>query len=124
MVSGSPGEVGDVSHRAPDAGSSYGSLEGGEAGGGPAPGEPGSGSEGALAQVWSIYYGQGFDEGYRRAVKDLLASLVSISERFIGERPESAGQVRKVLYPFEEYLEKQIGRMTPEDGFVEGGMGI
>lgn len=123
MVSGSPGEVGDVSLRAPDAGPSVGRLGGGEAGGGPAPGEPGN-PDGAVSHVWSIYYRQGFDEGYRRAVKDLLASLVSISERFIGEKPESAGQVRKVLYPFEEYLEKQIGRMTPEDGFVEGGMGI
>ena len=86
----------------------------------------------ALGEVWSIYYRQGFDEGYRRALKDLLGSLLSISERFIGEQagehagpgPCTPSEARRVIYPFEEYLERQISRMTPDEGYVEGGMGI
>ena len=78
----------------------------------------------AIPTIWSIYYRQGFDEGYRRAVRDVLGSLLAMSERFIDDQAGSALETRRVVYPFEEYLERQISGMTPDGGFVEGGMGI
>jgi hypothetical protein len=84
----------------------------------------------SLGPVWSLYYRQGYEEGYRRAGDDLIRSLVALLEQYIAQRPEAvkaevAAGLRRVLYPFEEYLERRIDRMSPDDaGWVEGGMGI
>ena len=77
----------------------------------------------AIGAVWSLSYRQGYDEGYRRAVRDVLSSLLLISEEFIGIRPESSQDIRGVLVPFEEHLEQRISRMSPDETFI-GGLGI
>ena len=84
----------------------------------------------SLTPLWSLYYRQGYEEGYRRAGDDLIRSLVALLEQYIAQRPEAikadaAADLRRVLYPFEEYLERRIDRMSPDDAaWVEGGMGI
>jgi hypothetical protein len=79
-----------------------------------------------LIPVWSLYYRQGYDEGYRRAVADLTRSLLELSEQYVSQRPsESAAELRRVLHPFEEFLERKVHQMSPDDGpWMEGGAGI
>src|SRR5688572_27874682 len=77
--------------------------------------------------LWSLYYRQGYDEGYRRAVADLVRSVMDLSEQYIKEAasPDCAQEIRCILLPFEEFLERRIDRMSPEgDGYVHGGLGI
>ena len=70
-----------------------------------------------------VEFDHGYEAGYRQAVNDLLAELLPWSERFIDAQPGRAEDLRKLLYPFEAYLEQRIARMSPESEF-EGGLGI
>jgi hypothetical protein len=67
---------------------------------------------------------EGFDEGYQRAARDLLASLVFNAEEFLREHPDRTQELRKVLYTFVARLERQVDRNAERRGFVEGGLGI
>ena len=76
------------------------------------------------ARLPLVYFNHGYEAGYHRAVHDLLARLTLLSEEFMATRGETRDELRRVLYPFEEYLERRIERMTPDRDFVEGGLGI
>jgi hypothetical protein len=67
---------------------------------------------------------EGFDEGYQRAARDLLASLVFNAEEFLHDHPNRTQELRKVLYSFVARLEGQIDRNAERRGFFEGGLGI
>jgi hypothetical protein len=67
---------------------------------------------------------EGFDEGYQRAARDLLASLVFNAEEFLHDHPNRPQELRKVLYSFVARLEGQIDRNAERRGFFEGGLGI
>jgi hypothetical protein len=67
---------------------------------------------------------EGFDEGYQRAARDLLASLVFNAEEFLREHPNRMQELRKVLYTFVARLEQQVDRNAERRGFFEGGLGI
>jgi hypothetical protein len=75
------------------------------------------------ARLPLVYFNHGYESGYRQALGDVLSSLTEISEQFMSTRPETRDHLRRVLYPFEEFIQAHIARMTP-DGFVEGGLGI
>jgi hypothetical protein len=82
-------------------------------------------SESTLGKVWSLDYGRGYEEGYERAVSDLLSSLLRICEEYAGPNSPQADELWKVLAPFEQHLERHLSRMSPEnDGFVADGLGI
>lgn len=84
-----------------------------------------SGQDGLLGEVWSLYYRQGYDEGYQRAVRDLGIALLALCEEYVAQTPQQASELRRVLYPFEQYLERRLVSMSPDkDFYVEGGMGI
>jgi hypothetical protein len=67
---------------------------------------------------------EGFDEGYQKAARDLLASLVFNAEEFLHEHPNRTQELRKVLYTFVARLEQQVDRNAERRGFFEGGLGI
>ena len=67
---------------------------------------------------------EGFDEGYQRAARDLLASLVFNAEEFLRDHPQRTAELRKVLYAFVERLERQVDRNANHRGVFEGGLGI
>ena len=71
-----------------------------------------------------VYFDHGYEAGYRQAVTDLLEALQPLSESFLAGQDARAEEWRKMLYPFEAYLEKHIATMTPDHDFVEGGLGI
>jgi hypothetical protein len=70
-----------------------------------------------------VEFDHGYESGYRQAVNDLLSALLPWSEGFIDAQPGRAEDLRKLLYPFEAYLEQRIARMSPEGEF-EDGLGI
>jgi hypothetical protein len=72
---------------------------------------------------WSIDYRQGYEDGYRRALNDLLSSLPRVCEDYAQKPAARAAEMDRVICPFEQYLERHIGRMSPDD-FVTGGLGI
>src|SRR5918994_968968 len=96
----------------------------------PAPAVEGEAREGqARSATWSLHYRQGFEEGRRMAVAELRRSLLSIPEEFIadgaaGGAAAGRGELRDVVYRFEEHLERRIWSITVDDGVVEGGLGI
>lgn len=71
-----------------------------------------------------VYFDHGYEAGYRQAVNDLLEALQPLSETFLAGQGARAEEWRKMLYPFEAYLEKRIATMTPDHDYVEGGLGI
>lgn len=87
--------------------------------------EPASSGASAVAdRLETVYFSHGYDAGYHQAVTDLLGALQPLSERFIRSKPSQAEALRKLLYPFEEFLEQRLVEMTPERSWVEGGLGI
>jgi hypothetical protein len=71
-----------------------------------------------------VYFDHGYEAGYRQAVNDLLEALQPLSESFLAGQGSRAEEWRKMLYPFEAYLEKRMATMSPDHDFVEGGLGI
>jgi hypothetical protein len=78
----------------------------------------------ATGRLPLVYFDHGYEAGYKQAVSDLLSKLVPLSEQFIDIHPGRAEELRKLLYPFEQYLEQRISRMSPDGVFVEDGLGI
>jgi hypothetical protein len=76
------------------------------------------------APTWSLHYRQGYEEGYQTAVRDLLRSLLSLSEEFLANDPDSREDLRPIIYRFEEHLERRLWRMSEKDDCMEGGLGI
>ena len=89
-------------------------------------GTAGDGSGGLLGSVMGVYEQHGHDAGYRRAVADMLVSLLALSEAFLREQPApTAANLRPVVFAFERYLDQHLaGGRAAGRGFVEGGLGI
>ena len=73
--------------------------------------------------VLGAYRQEGYDAGYRRAVNDLLADFVLISNEFIRSQPTPIPELRQALRAFEEHLERAAGASSSKH-FVDGGLGI
>ena len=76
---------------------------------------------------------RGFQYGYRQAVADLLAALVWETEAFLRDDSQAAEtgsstratlDARRLLYRFEERLERHIQSLHPDAGYVSDGLGI
>ena len=61
----------------------------------------------ALGGVWSVYYRRGFEDGHRQAIQELLGSLVTVSEEFLGNGIGSE-DARRLVYAFEQKIERRI----------------
>jgi len=80
---------------------------------------------GLIGEVLCLYRQEGYDDGYTRAVRDMLASLVFVSEEFLRQQePSLSPDLRRALYAFAEHLEHRLASMSPRDWYVEGGLGI
>jgi hypothetical protein len=71
-----------------------------------------------------LYRYQGNTEGYLRAINHVLMSLVSATEDYLERHPDQEFELRPVLYEFIEHLDQHIRRLSAQDTFVEGGLGI
>ena len=81
-------------------------------------------SAGILSAVLGVYQEQGFERGYDRAMQDLLASLVSLTEQYLNHQDGRSGEMRRLLYGYVEFLEDHIRRASDEAGYVSEGLGI
>ena len=86
---------------------------------------------GVLGSVLGVYEQHGYDAGYRRAVQDVLLSLLGVTEQFIRERRTGPGgatpdadDLRRIVWALQEDLERRFERENHASGFVEGGLGI
>ena len=85
---------------------------------------------GVLGSVLGVYEQHGYDAGYRRAVQDVLLSLLGVTEQFIRERGTGGSppeDLRRVVWALGEDLERQLAAGASDrstSGEVEGGLGI
>jgi hypothetical protein len=82
-------------------------------------------SPGILSALIDAYREEGFERGYERAARDVLDSLVGITERFLREANGGEGNSRQLVYAFVEFLEREIlAESGNVAGYVSGGLGI
>ena len=80
---------------------------------------------GVLGSVLGVYEQHGYDAGYRRAVQDVLLSLLEVTEEHIRQRKLEtavAENLRRAAWAVGEDLQREAGPRA--SGFVEGGLGI
>jgi hypothetical protein len=90
----------------------------------------GAPAAGVLGSVLGVYEQHGYDAGYRRAVQDVLLSLLGVTEQFI--RQQGTGgpppdDLRRVVWALHEDLERRLAEgadARSAAGEVEGGLGI
>jgi len=80
--------------------------------------------KGAVSGFLDALRCRGFEAGYYRAIRDVLSDLLLMTEEFIQEHPDAPPELRKLIYSFEELLEKRCCQLPSEIGVVEGGLGI
>jgi hypothetical protein len=78
----------------------------------------------AFDGVLGAFRQEGFDAGYRRAVNDLLAEFLLISEEYLHEQPNPAPGLRETLRSFSRHLERFAEIRRELGNFVDGGLGI
>jgi hypothetical protein len=88
------------------------------------PAIPDTAIDGAVNGVLGAIRQEGFDAGYRRAVSDLLAEFLLITEEHLHDLPEPDPALRALLRSFEAQLERFGQARLELQGFVEGGLGI
>jgi hypothetical protein len=79
---------------------------------------------GVFGALFDVYREQGFERGYERAVQDMLGSLVTVTEKYLRAHPTGAPALRRQLYAYVEFLERQLESAARETGYVSGGLGI
>ncbi len=80
--------------------------------------------EGVVRGLLDAYRQQGYGEGYHRAISEVLASLVVVTEEILHQLKKPSPDLRPTLYGFVEHLDHRIRNISAEHSFVEGGLGI
>ena len=79
---------------------------------------------GVFGGLISAYREREFQLGYEQARKDLLASLVPMTEQYLRKQCQGSAEARRLLYRFIERLEKHIEGAFAESAYVMDGLGI
>jgi hypothetical protein len=82
-----------------------------------------------FGSVLGVYEQHGYEAGYRRAVQDVLLTLLGTAEGVVRERMldvSSAENLRRAVWAVHERLDARTDAATRDaaEGFVEGGLGI
>ena len=80
-------------------------------------------ASGSLDGLVTAYLHLGREEGYQRAINEMLASIVPIAERFLRQHPESSPELRKFVYAFGQSVEEHLNN-SRTTLYVDGGLGI
>ena len=67
-----------------------------------------------------VYSEHGYDQGYTRATRDLLAVYPLLIEQFLHARPESTPEIRRLIRDFGRFVEERVGRKLHDAGFTDG----
>ena len=73
-----------------------------------------------LSSLLDVYSDHGYDRGYTRATRDLLAIYPLLMEEFLHGRPDATPEIRRVIRDFAKFVEQRVDRPLPEVGFTEG----
>ena len=73
-----------------------------------------------LHSLLDVYSVQGYDQGYTRATRDLLAVYPLLIEQFLHQRSEVTPEVRRLVRDFGRFVENRVGQRLTEAGFVDG----
>jgi hypothetical protein len=73
-----------------------------------------------LHSLLDVYSEHGYDQGYTRATRDLLAVYPLLIEQFLYTRPESTPEVRRLIRDFGRFVEERVGRKLTDAGFTDG----
>ena len=73
-----------------------------------------------LHSLLDVYSEHGYDQGYTRATRDLLAVYPLLIEQFLHQRAEATPQVRKLIRDFGRFVDERIGRKLDDAGFSDG----
>jgi len=79
---------------------------------------------GLLGGLSEVYRGEGYERGYRRAINEVLAVLLLATEDYVRGGGASVPDARRAFYGFERYAEERILSLSPNHGYVSGGLGI
>ena len=79
---------------------------------------------GVFGALFDVYREQGYERGYERAIQDVLASLVSLTETYLRAHAPEASALRRQLYAYVEFLERRLESAARDTGYVSGGLGI
>lgn len=80
---------------------------------------------GIFSALIEVYRGQGFEQGYEKAMSDVLGSLVHLTEQYLDGRSDSPkAELRRIVYGYVEHLQSHIRHASNDAGFVSGGLGI
>ena len=73
-----------------------------------------------LHSLLDVYSEYGYDQGYTRATRDLLAIYPLLIEQFLHKRPESTPEIRRLIRDFGRFVEERVGRKLTNAGFTDG----
>ena len=73
-----------------------------------------------LHSLLDSYSEHGYDQGYTRGTRDLLALYPLLIEQFLHQRPEATSQVRRLIRDFGRFVEERVGRRLADAGFADG----
>ena len=73
-----------------------------------------------LHSLLDVYSEHGYDQGYTRATRDLLAVYPLLIEQFLHARPESTPEIRRLIRDFGRFVEGRVGRKLHDAGFTDG----
>jgi len=78
---------------------------------------------GLLSGLLGAYQEQGYEQGHRRGVADVLASLLLLTEEFLSQQEDPDPRLRRLFHQFGDYVE---ANHAPRRGaeFFNGGLGI
>ena len=73
-----------------------------------------------LHSLLDVYSEHGYDQGYTRATRDLLAVYPLLIEQFLHARPESTPELRRLIRDLGRFVEERFGRKLHDAGFTDG----
>jgi hypothetical protein len=73
-----------------------------------------------LHSLLDVYSEHGYDQGYTRATRDLLAVYPLLIEQFLHARPEATPEIRRLIRDFGRFVEERVGRKLHDAGFTDG----
>jgi hypothetical protein len=73
-----------------------------------------------LHSLAGAYAAEGYEQGYARGSRDLLALYPLLIEQFLHARGDVTPEIRRAVRDFGRFVEDRIGRRLDEAGFVDG----
>ena len=73
-----------------------------------------------LHSLLDVYSEHGYDQGYTRATRDLLAVYPLLIEQFLHTRREATPEVRRLIRDLGRFVEERVGRKLTDAGFTDG----